>query len=515
MLPLHPATTRVALGGMWLLAGFALLSYGGPSLRRNLSDNGNRWQNEDRVDAMVRELFQFDPTTVKFPKELNHAPVTKYAIKRQTILLPGSIMDPHPQNQVNGIVEGDESHFLHGCAATSGVIIDMSHTPWTMTSLDSEGNVKTHGGDEFYISYTLDNTADHSPDAVARIVDRADGTYELYFMQSRSPRRSLEPPADIIGVLNIHLLYTCAASFLDPPEKTNWKEDGSINAVWTEVGVRPPPFGWFKTAPRRFPEIATEYDFVLAVGNSLMRNFVWSCFAMDNIESGSCNNFMKRVRGKHITATLESRTGMRHNLVYSNGLGGPLNTNTVHSAFLPRIESGLEEQKESENRLGSIREDRSAFILGSCIWDLYAVYDLESFNQNGGNHRFGFYDGVDDHLEAIRILISETRRLHPLRKIYWKGCTAVHRQLHVTMPSYFNATTPDVARESVWYTSLIRGRHLDAAQKELLEELNVPVIDMFEITYEMPELHRDGDTKHYNAEMAILWADYFLPQGME
>ena len=38
---------------------------------------------------------------------------------------------------------------------------------------------------------------------------------------------------------------------------------------------------------------------------------------------------------------------------------------------------------------------------------------------------------------------------------------------------------------------------------------------MFEMTYEMPELHRPEDSMHYNAEMAIYWADYFLPEGDE
>jgi len=113
-----------------------------------------------------------------------------------------------------------------------------------MTSLDLEENSKAHGGDEFYVSYKLDNAAepDHSPDAIARVVDRADGTYELYFLQSRSPRRNPAPWWWGVGVLTIHLLYTCASSFLDPPEKTFWKSDGFIDAIWTDAGA--PPLFW-------------------------------------------------------------------------------------------------------------------------------------------------------------------------------------------------------------------------------------------------------------------------------
>ena len=303
-------------------------------------------------------------------------------------------------------------------------------------------------------------------------------------------------------MLTIHLLYTCACSFLPPPEKTFWREDGFLNTIWTAAGVPPPSFGRFKMDPRRFPELSTEYDFVYAVGNSLMKNFSWRCYLAE-LQDEHCAEFMKD--DLHPSATLESRTGMRNNLVYSNGIGQPLNTRTVHTKFLPRIERGLQEQKKSEKLLGAIPEDRSAFIIGSCIWDLASNYDLESFDKYGNNHKFGFYE-LDDHLEAIRIFISEIKRLHPLRQIYWKSCTALHRQVY-----HCTTSCPDAVR----YASLIRGRHLDAAQKELLGDLDIPVIDMFEMTYEMPELHRPEDSMHYNAEMAIYWADYFLPEGDE
>ena len=66
--------------------------------------------------------------------------------------------------------------------------------------------------------------------------------------------------------------------------------------------------------------------------------------------------------------------------------------------------------------------------------------------------------------------------------------------------------------DSVSFPSLVRGRHLDAAQKIQMEELNVPVIDMFEMTYEMAEFHRDNDIMHYNEEMQKYWIDYFIPE---
>merc|ERR1711957_838652 len=103
---------------------------------------------------------------------------------------------------------------------------------------DLEGNLKTYGGDEFYITYSF---------------DRVDGTYELFFLQSRSPRHTTVTEMVAAGYLTINLLYTCAVSLLDPPEKTFWPDDGSINAIWNSESVPPPDFGRFKIEPRRFP----------------------------------------------------------------------------------------------------------------------------------------------------------------------------------------------------------------------------------------------------------------------
>ena len=146
-----------------------------------------------------------------------------------------------------------------------------------MISVDLKGNTKTFGGDEFYITYAF-NGDTGSPDAVARVIDRADGTYEIYFLRSRSPQQNAAPNPAAVGALTVNLVYTCGCSFLDPPEKRTWKEDGSINAVWKDESIPPPSFGRIKVEPRRFPELSTAYDFVYAAGNSLMMNFTWRCY---------------------------------------------------------------------------------------------------------------------------------------------------------------------------------------------------------------------------------------------
>jgi len=489
MLPLRLSKIRTFLMCLMclMLAGTIMLHKSGGSLERYLgviegNQNGKRWKNEDRIAFMIKKISQFDPATVVFPNDIKLTPTTKYATKRQLIRLPLAEMDPNPQAKVNRSVGGDTLHFLHGCAATSGVQIDTSSTHWIMASLDLEGNLKTYGGDEFYITYNFDRVAntDQSPDAVARVVDRGDGTYELFFLQSRSPRHTTVTEMVAAGYLTINLVYTCAVSFLNPPEKTFWPDDGSINAIWNSESVPPPDFGRFKIEPRRFPELSTDYDYVYAAGDSLMRQFVG-------------------------TPSVVSRD----NIVYDKNTAAPLNTHTVYTKFLPMIQKG-EKEKEAKGFVGITQEDHSAFIIGSCVWDIVSLFDKESFDRykpNGDRpvlKRFGFYE-LNDHLEAIRTYIISVQKLYPQRDIYWKGCTAMHRH------ALKGIDVPNI--DTMFYVSLVRGRHLDTAQKELMGELNVPVIDMFEMTYEMAELHFTDDTLHYNNEMIKYLLDYFIPEN--
>ena len=102
----------------------------------------------------------------------------------------------------------------------------------------------------------------------------------------------------------------------------------------------------------------------------------------------------------------------RPNIVYSNGIGAPLNTRTVCTKYLPRIEQGAKLNKENEAVNGVIQEDRSVFILGSCVWDLSSIYNSKIFDRYGSNHTFGFYE-LGDHLKAIRILIGGVRKSYP------------------------------------------------------------------------------------------------------
>ena len=483
------------------------------------------WPNSERARRMISEATQFDPSTVKFPDSEYFAKKifpgsanfgSSIASSRTSIVkvqLPETI-DSLPQVLIDEVTDSDSDHFLSGCDATSAIRIDTSSNPWILTSLNTEGQIKTYGGDEFYITYSIDGLAP-SPDAVARIVDRNDGTYSLYFLESRSPLRkhgkhgASAPFPDSIGttnefgVLSVNLISTCATSFLHPPGKAGWAADGSINVMWKKGGVMPPLYGYFNELPRQFPEIISKYDFVYAVGNSLMKNFAWRCYVL----AKSCDHIAHEDLFR-----LEGRAGWRHNIAYSNGIGAPLNTRTVETHFLPTIVKGVEMQKkgEAKNHFAPIPEDRAAFILGSCVWDVASHHDMKTFNNTGtsSSRRFGFFE-LDDHLTAIRFYINEVRRLYPKRDIFWKGCTALHRHI---LSREWQSKIPQKGLESVFYTSTIRSRHLDAAQKQLMAELQIPVIDMFEISYEMAELHQPGDVMHYNVDMAQYWIDYFVPK---
>merc|ERR1719469_955831 len=138
MSPMHRIWAVLVLAAM---ASFTFLpnpNDDGTDRKLAHSSEGNKlhnWPNQDKVGAMIQELSQFDPSTVTFPEELayGYSPVTKrneQQTLRPLLRIPPVEMDPNPQLIVNSIAEGDTSHFLHNCAATSGVRIDTSSTPW-------------------------------------------------------------------------------------------------------------------------------------------------------------------------------------------------------------------------------------------------------------------------------------------------------------------------------------------------------------------------------------------------
>jgi hypothetical protein len=74
---------------------------------------------------------------------------------------------------------------LANCSVTTKVRIIQKSPHWILQSIDDNGNDKTVGGDEFYVTYADNNPprkGEHS--AAALIKDLEDGSYELDFVKT-------------------------------------------------------------------------------------------------------------------------------------------------------------------------------------------------------------------------------------------------------------------------------------------------------------------------------------------
>jgi len=58
-----------------------------------------------------------------------------------------------------------------------------------------------------------------------------------------------------------------------------------------------------------------------------------------------------------------------------------------------------------------------------------------------------------------------------------------------------------------------RTKKLDVAQKAIMKELNIPVLDMFDMSFEMTEFVIDG--RHFTKTWSQYVLDYFFPLSKE
>jgi hypothetical protein len=107
---------------------------------------------------------------------------------------------------------------LANCSVTSQVRIIQKRSQWIIQSIDANGNDKTVGGDEFYVTYRDSKRPQDGEDtAVALIKDLENGSYALDFVTT-----PMDPdPADLTGMgnLTVHFEYTCSIGRAHQPMK--------------------------------------------------------------------------------------------------------------------------------------------------------------------------------------------------------------------------------------------------------------------------------------------------------
>ena len=157
----------------------------------------------------------------------------------------------------------------------SNSISNKQSSAWIVEALDEDGNRKTVGGDEFYITFLHSNAPlpPSGPTAIAIPIDYGDGTYLLDFVEPSLGGGAKFPIHDMSnnGTLRVDFVYTCSIGRMTRPSKDKWAEGGYLRQKSYTVENM--------TAPhvRAFPEPESGVDLskfekVICFGDSMIGN---------------------------------------------------------------------------------------------------------------------------------------------------------------------------------------------------------------------------------------------------
>jgi hypothetical protein len=364
------------------------------------------------------------------------------------------------------------------CAPTAQVrIFPQQQSPfWTLQALDVTGTRKTVGGDEFYITYRRDESSSIDPSAVALIHDNKDGTYTLDFfttpMDPHLPKPLQHSNANSTGKITIYHQYTCGIGFIAPPHKNAWEGGGALFAEYTRRNVPEPLIREY--VPPAVVVNLSKFSAVYFVGDSLMREIVFA----DTIENSRTDRsfYYQKTTFYQENVRSELRTGM---------LNG----------FTSKIQKwhGKELLHASDNTTDSSEQQKGvALVLGSAVWDIIkSRVDRGSF--------------FADHLLACRQLVDQMRARYPNVTIVWKSPTALHIHRVNT-----NCVKKEPCGSITRYASSSRAEFLYRLQKELMEELEVPFLDLYETTYLSASRSLHYDARHYIPSIGRKLQGYFF-----
>ena len=375
--------------------------------------------------------------------------------------LPSDGPDPNVYRNVFSTIRPDStntSHLLESCKPTAQVQIRRSITTgseqWFLQAIDKQGKEKTVGGDEFYVTYTdssLSRRDQETSTFVATVKDLKNGMYSLDF--STTP---MNPHAENLtgrGTLKVYFQYTCEIGFFYPPQKDGWTTGAPSRVVHSHPNVTVPSFRRFQPPNEDKAISLSQYDNVISFGDSMMELFV-----------------------KGDAGFYRNRTTFKRNIFQ------PINNETLDRA-LYHLSLFHDEQLKRPN---------VALVLGSSIWDIIADYTTQA----GPNY--------DSHMTAIRDYIGRVREKYPTVPLYWKSPSALH--IHVVQASCFRRET---CIKGTRYMSESRSRRLYELQKELMNKLNVPWMDLYEAYFLSADYTKWGDGRHFQDAFSQLLLSWF------
>ena len=381
------------------------------------------------------------------------------------------------QERISSSIGNSTTSPLSHCNVTSQVQIvhSLNETVWILHALDDQGQPKHVGGDEFYITYTDDNSTDvtwdpvhnrviQHPTSVALIQDLENGMYRLEFVSPPMANRNWTAAGQ--GYLTIHFVYTCGVAQITL--KDDWKDGGYSGTVYAIHAVPSPPTRDF--VPPTIEKPLSEYDHITVFGDSIMGQFVGQYWQNPDF------------RG------------------YGRGSGFPSNKKmlfrgNVRSTFSLNKTDYLKETFTQWH--GAQLQDKlnTAVLMGSGPWDLGVI------TWSGGTAVFP----LEPILAGYREFIEFVRQQFPNTTVLWKSQSAVHAHNSIsTKPKIIQGTK---------YAGRWRTEQLDMATRKLMKELNVPLLDIYEATFLSADWLFPEDGGHYKFELNRAMLNWFYSKS--
>jgi hypothetical protein len=413
-------------------------------------------------------------------------PPPEIAVPSKDILLMPPKPDPKSVYMMNKAFADDNETFPFPhdavsrnaslCPPTSQIQINLQD--WTFQTYAPDGTKKTIGGDELYIYYEDgDGNASHTDQrttatCISLTTDRGDGTYSLNF--TTHPYLNASIPLKETGRLQIWLEYSCGVGSIMRPFKDSWKTIGAIMAHWTAENVPRPPMNTFVPPNSDHAIDLGQIKSIMAGGDSVMQHFVsprYNYFYWANLSFG-----------KNLRDCLLNRSAKKQFQLVKNRLK---NFYSVHQNV--------------------------GVILGFAAWELQKPYGNE-WNPIPGQP---YDDAVlfPEHLNQLSVLIQQLRSSFPGVQIFFKTGSYLH--LHIVARDHGDAWENSAVTTRIHYMSYHRTMFLYEKQKELMRQLDVPILDVMEGSYLIPDRSRiPGDAMHYDVDTNKFMLDWFYPDGL-
>jgi hypothetical protein len=274
---------------------------------------------------------------------------------------------------------------LANCSVTTQARIIQNSPQWILQSVDANGNDKTVGGDEFYVTYTDNKRPENgNHTAAALITDLENGSYALDFVTT-----PMDPDSGNItgvGTLTVHFEYTCNIGRARQPTKADWKFGGATLIRHSRSNITQPPIRAFQFPPSDID--FSPFDLVVSFGDSMMETFV-------------------RGRGRP-WPYLRKKTNYRTNTNLE------LHSTTLDDMLTKmRIWHG---KQHLRNRAIDV-----ALLLGSSAWDITEPHPNATITR----------PEFSDHLDTCRRFVIKVQALYPNVTVMWKAPAAMVRTVRL------------------------------------------------------------------------------------